>query len=275
MAVKYLPEFCEWKDYCRLVKLNTGINMSYVELGSSEKEPLILIHGFSDSSLGYRGVIKKMQENFHIYAVELRGHGHTDKPEQFAYTISQHAEDVVAFADAMGIDTFYLAGQSLGSMVAQFIAFSHPDRVRKLALISTFTRFDDTPEEIRESAANFEEWARGNIEDKDIWPSLDTFYDPEYPKYAKQLLATWPLRCYKASWWGMELADNTGFLQYIKCPVILMWGTNDDVVSTEHREEIKRLLPDAKVKIIEDKMHEVLQECPFEIAEELNNFFSD
>lgn len=273
MAVKYLPEFYEWKDYCRRVKLNTGINMAYIELGNPEKEPLILIHGFSDSSLGYRGVIKKMQDNFHIYAVDLRGHGHTDKPEQFAYTVQQHAEDIAAFAEAMGIGTFYLAGQSLGSMVAQSVAFSYPHRVRKVALISTFTGFNDTPEEISGFAATFEQWAKGNIDDRDIWPSIDTFYDPEYPKYAKQLLATWPLRCYKAVWWGMELANNKGFLQYIKCPVHLMWGTKDDVVSIELQKEIKHLLPDAKLKILEGRMHEVLQECPFEIAEALNEFF--
>ena len=275
MSVKYLPEFYEWKNYCRLIKLSTGINMSYIELGNPEKEPLILLHGFSDSSLAYRGVIKKMQENFHIYAVDLRGHGYSDKPEQFAYTIQQHAEDVIAFADAIGIDTFYLAGQSMGSITSQAIAFSYPERVRKVALISTFAGFKETPKEIKEFAANFKEWTKSGIDDRDFWPAIDTFYDPEYPKYAKQLLATWPLRCYKAAWWGMELANNTGFLQYIECPVYLMWGTRDNLVSIELQEEVKRLLPDAKLKMLEDRMHEVLQECPFEIAEELNEFFRD
>ena len=275
MTVKYLPEFYEWKDYCKLVKLNTGINMSYIELGDPEKEPLILIHGFSDSSLAYRGVIKKMQDNFHIYAVDLRGHGYTDKPDQFAYTIQQHAEDVIAFADAIDIDTFYLAGQSMGSITSQAIAFSYPRRVRKVALISTFAGFRETPEEIREFAANFKDWTKNGIDDRDFWPAIDTFYDPDYPEYARALLSTWPLRCHKAAWWGMELANNTGFLQYIECPVYLMWGTNDNLVSIELQEEVKRLLPDAKLKMLEGRMHEVLQECPFEIAEELNEFFCD
>ena len=275
MSVKYLPEFYEWKDYYKFVKLSTGINMAYMELGDSKKEPLVLLHGFSDTSMAYRGVIKKMQEKFHIYAVDLRGHGYTDKPEQFAYTIQQHAEDVIAFADAVGINTSYLAGQSMGSIIAQSIAFSYPKRVRKIALISTFARFTETPEEIREFAANFTEWSKNGFNDKDVWPALDTFYDIEYTKYVKRFLLTWPLRCYKAGWWGMELVNNTGFLQYIECPVYLMWGTNDDVVSIELQEEVKKLLPDAKLKMLEGRMHEVLQECPFEIAEELNDFFRD
>ncbi len=273
MSVKYLPELYEWKDYCKLIKLSTGINMSYIELGNPEKDPLILVHGYSDSSMMFRNIIPKMQDNFHIYAVDLRGHGYSDKPEQFAYTIQQYAEDVIAFADAVGIDTFYLAGHSMGSMTSQSIAFSYPKRVRKVALLSTFAGFKATPEEIREYVATFEDWAKNGIDERDFWPALDTFYDPEYPKYAKRLYATWPLRCYKAAWWGMELADNSGFLQYIECPVYLMWGTEDNLISAELQDEVKRLLPDAKLKMLEGRTHEILQECPIEIAEELNEFF--
>ena len=71
----------------------------------------------------------------------------------------------------------------------------------------------------------------------------------------------------------MELSDNRNYLQYIEAPTIIFWGTEDEVVSPSMKRETMGLLPDAKIVTYEGSSHNLSQEIPDEIAEEIKAFF--
>ena len=77
-ATMMLPTHETWHDYTKSVQLPTGIRMSYMECGTPGKKTLLLIHGHSDSSRIWRQLISLVEEDFHIYAVDLRGFGQSD-----------------------------------------------------------------------------------------------------------------------------------------------------------------------------------------------------
>lgn len=269
-----VPGSAEWVDNYKFIELNTGIRMAYMEFGDTEKPPLIMVHGFSDTARLGRLTAIKLAEDYHIYAVDLRGHGLSDKPKRFAYTILQHAEDITDFIDQMGIDRFYLVGQSMGGMISQIIAFTIPDRVIKLALVSTGARFHHSPEELRELNETFSEYSSKTpaledwyseakyIEDKD-------FYKPHYAELKK-----WPEYCWKAAWWGMELQDNTPFLQYITAPTIAFWGTADPIFTEKYQKEVQKLLPIAKYIFFEEQEHDLMSLVPDELGRYIKAFFA-
>ena len=203
----------------------------------------------------------------------MRGHGISSKPNQYAYTIMQMRDDVADFLEQMGIDSCYMVGESMGSMVTQAVAFTSPERVKKIALISTFASLSDTPEGLDKTLKEYEEWTKGDIDLEEFVPNYRDYKEQDFFPVALEIMNNWPLYCWLAGWRGMELSDNRNFLQYIKAPTIIFWGTEDEVVSPSMKREVMGLLPDAEIVICENRSHNLSQEIPDEVAEKIKIFF--
>jgi pimeloyl-ACP methyl ester carboxylesterase len=119
-------------------RLATGVRLGYAEQGHAGSPPVILLHGYSDSWYSYSRVIPALAGSHHVYALDLRGHGESDRPAG-GYTMRDMASDVVAFMDSNRIDAATIAGHSMGSFVAQQVAILVPHRVTQLVLIGSAT----------------------------------------------------------------------------------------------------------------------------------------
>ena len=107
------------------------IDHYYVEKGKGT--PIILLHGNGESSDYFRGQIDEFSGQYHVYALDTRGHGRTprgDKP----FTIRQFADDLLGFMDRHQIGKAHLLGFSDGGNTAMVFAIRHPDRVDRLIL---------------------------------------------------------------------------------------------------------------------------------------------
>src|SRR4051812_2352096 len=111
--------------------LVNGIRLNVRRAGPSDGPLLILLHGFPESSLAWRKVMRPLGERgFQVVAPDMRGYGDSDAPEGVdAYVINRLVDDVVGLADALGAPTFVLAGHDWGGIVAWAVAARHPDRV--------------------------------------------------------------------------------------------------------------------------------------------------
>jgi non-heme chloroperoxidase len=116
------------------IQLSTGIKMHYAEQGEARGEPIILLHGYSDSWFSFSRVLTPLSREARVYALDLRGHGKTDKPTS-GYQMRDLAADVIAFMDAKGIVRATVVGHSMGSLVAQQVALAVPKRVSHLVLV--------------------------------------------------------------------------------------------------------------------------------------------
>ena len=107
------------------------IDHYYVEKGKGT--PIILLHGNGESSDYFRGQIDEFSGQYHVYALDTRGHGRTprgDKP----FTIRQFADDLLGFMERHQIGKAHLLGFSDGGNTAMVFAIRHPDRVDRLIL---------------------------------------------------------------------------------------------------------------------------------------------
>jgi pimeloyl-ACP methyl ester carboxylesterase len=118
------------------VRLATGITMHYAEQGDARATPLILLHGYSDSWFSFSRVLAPLARDARVFALDLRGHGKTDKPKS-GYLMRDLAADVLAFMDAKGIVRATVVGHSMGGLVAQQVALAAPKRVSHLVLVAT------------------------------------------------------------------------------------------------------------------------------------------
>ena len=130
-----VPSQDEWTDRKQSVTLESGLALSYVEMGPAEGQPILLLHGYTDNSRSWSLLAPHLGQR-RLIALDLRGHGASDAPA-CCYGVDMLAHDVNGFMDALEIETADVVGHSLGSMAAATLAAFHPDKVDELVLIST------------------------------------------------------------------------------------------------------------------------------------------
>ncbi len=118
----------------RVVDVN-GIKMYYLVAGQGS--PIVLLHGFAETSHMWRPLIAELAKNHEVIAPDLRGFGSTSAPEG-GYTKKEMAQDVHALVKSLGYSKIRLAGHDIGLMVAYAYAAQYPDEVERLVLMEAF-----------------------------------------------------------------------------------------------------------------------------------------
>jgi len=107
----------------------------FVRSAGDSGPALLLVHALGGSGAHWRPQLAALSGTCRVFAIDLRGHGRSDAPTGAAYDIAAHAADLLAVADALGLDRFALAGHSFGAWVALEVAAANPQRVTALALV--------------------------------------------------------------------------------------------------------------------------------------------
>ena len=273
---KTIPDNKQWLKKTERAALSNGITMSYMETGDEQKPILILIHGISDSCRNYRTIMQELSDDYHIYAVDLRGFGQTDKSEPYCFTAFQFAQDVRLLMDALGIKAAYVCGHSMGSMVAQTLAFAFPDCVLGVVLISSFAHMHETPEDVRKIGEEFGGMDIQSMSDEELTeafqPDAKLLYDPTFLQGYLETLRGITGQIMRAAWYAMSINDNRNFLQFIQAPVMILWGTEDEIFTKAYQDELMEYLPDAKFVVYEGIGHDIITQDPIRCAADIRAF---
>ena len=103
----------------------------YIEKGQGF--PLILLHGNGEDCDYFRGQIDEFSKQYHVYAIDTRGHGRTPRGDM-PFTIRQFADDLLEFMDEHQIEKAHLLGFSDGGNIAMVFALQNPGRIDRLIL---------------------------------------------------------------------------------------------------------------------------------------------
>lgn len=111
-----------------------GVKIHYLDVPGGQP-PIVLLHGLSANANSFCGLIAAgLSPTFRVIAPDLRGRGRTDKPAT-GYTMADHARDVLALLDSLGLKRVVLGGHSFGAYLAIYIAAKFAERVEKLIVI--------------------------------------------------------------------------------------------------------------------------------------------
>jgi pimeloyl-ACP methyl ester carboxylesterase len=203
--------------------------------------PVVLLHGFPDSSHVWRNQIPALVDaGFLVVAPDLRGHGDSDKPQEVeAYHLTTIANDVVAILDHLGLERAHVVGHDFGAALAWVVAGLHPERVDRLVVMSVghpntlvertveqrekswymlWFQFEGLAEELvpRDDWKLMREWTRGN---GDLDRYLHDLADPRALRAG--------LNWYRANTRPERELEHRPFPK-VAASTLALWSTGDD-----------------------------------------------
>src|SRR6516165_8087236 len=185
-----------------------GLKMYYEVHGSGE--PVVLLHGaFMTITNNWTDWIGELSKTRKVIAVEMQGHGRTADIDR-EFSSENLADDVAALLDYLKIPSADLIGYSMGGGVAMQCAIRHPDKVRKVVVISSTFRRD------------------GMV--KDALDSIPKLTADDFPNFVKRIIAT----ASKGDDFGADKLKAT------TAPMFFIHGDADGV-RLEHIAEMYRL----------------------------------
>ena len=265
------------RDFARIrfdsVPLATGVRINFAERGDPNGEPVIMLHGYSDSWQSFSLVMPLFPTRFRLFALDQRGHGSSARPDG-GYRMKDLAADVLAFMDARGIGRATLIGHSMGSLVAQQVALSAPERVQKLVLIGSgtatnhlqgFAELRAAVTELRDpvSIAFIREFQYSTIALPVSREHMDAVI------VASQRL---PARVWHAAMAGMWEVTPATELDGRGIPTLIVQGDRDSVFPLPELARLRELLPRARVAVYEGVGHTPHWEMPDRFTRDVTTF---
>src|ERR671915_1659727 len=260
--------------------LTTGPTLHYAQQGHRSGEPIIFLHGYSDSWFSFSRVLPLLSSEYHAFALTQRGHGDSDKP-QCCYTPEDFAADVDAFMDAVRIEEATLVGASTGALFAQRVALSYPHRVSRLVLVGAQTPANEANEVVlglQEEVRALEdpvppEFVRAFQEGTIHQPVPQEFLDTVVSESLKL-----PARVWRDYLEGAVLSIDQDYvleLREIDVPTLILWGEQDPLFPREEQERLAAAIPGASLKVYPETGHAVHWDRPEWVVRDLEAFMKD
>ena len=244
--------------------------------GAGEGEPVLLVHGNPSWAFMYRAQMRDLAAaGYRVIAPDHLGFGLSDKPPDWTYRPDQHAANLGALVDHLGLEDVHLVVHDWGGPIGLGWALEHPEKVKSLTILNTWMwRLDGEAEARRFSGTLSSLPAQFLIRRADAFVRVLmplAFYDKsKFRAVASQYrgpftgaadregVAMFPRSLMLASEWlgGLwerraEIADK---------PTLFVWALKDPVFRKKALERWKELFPDARYVLVPKIGHYVAEE---------------
>jgi len=260
-----------------------GLVFDVREEGPVAGAPVVLLHGFPETSASWRDVMPKLAAaGYHVLAPDQRGYSPRARPSsRRAYRRPELVADVLALADQMDVDRFHLVGHDWGAAVAWGVAMEHPHRLRSLtslsiphpaafrraaftsrqALRSWYMAFFQLPA-LPEAMLSTRNWIafRQNLLHSGLSPSFADVY-VEHVRQPGALTAA--IHWYRGV---RPIADARPVL--VSVPTLLIWGSKDAYVDERGVELTERYVRGPyRLEILQNANHWLPEEASARVVE--------
>jgi esterase len=270
-------------------RLVNGLSLHYLDWGGDPAKPaMVLIHGARVNAHAWDFFSLEMRQDFHIYAIDLPGHGDSEWPADGDYSRSRLAADVSGLLDQLGLESMVLIGHSLGGAVATLVASNAPGRIRALGLVDSTLLAPTGPNPMA-----------ALVEGPDTFPTLEAFaqhaarFNPRREPDRLVLSLRWNTRqLADGSWtWKYDRALRQGrsgrpsgprvddfqtlwtALGELRVPVLFVRAAENSHLTDTAAERL-RTLPHVHLVVVPDSAHNVMGDNPHIFKREVTDFLT-
>jgi pimeloyl-ACP methyl ester carboxylesterase len=291
----------------RRISLSTGVTLNVCVGGNPNGEPILFLHGFPESHRTWRHQLEALAAEYFVVAPDQRGFAASDKPEGVEnYETGRIVEDVLALADALGIDHFTLAGHDWGGAVAWSAALGHPFRIKRLIIANAphpfvFQKslYDDADQR---AASQYIRTFRNPLLETGIKAmGYGTFFDKVMGSHAdmskmpneerQRYIDDWSqpgamtamLNWYRAAKIEVpEVGEDAKAPLWthapfpkLRTPTLVIWGLKDDALLPVQLEGLGGYVHDLRVVTSAEAGHFVTWEAPEFVTEAIRDFMGE
>lgn len=253
-----------------------GIRISFIDESPSpdwEGVPIVFIHGLSGDISDWEANIPYFKEKRRVLALDLPGHGKSEKRNNIPYGRALFTEVVSEFLKARGVESAIVVGNSMGGMTSASLALAHPDQVRIL-ILSDPAGIPFYPYIVRKSSKLLTPgivhhfWANPKTMER---TGGNAFAHPEnYPRRRIEediaLISQPDARLYSyavaRSLQNAAKQDMRRELRNIKCPTLIIWGEKDSIIPVKYANQWHKAIAGSELVIIPDSGHIPMLETP-------------
>lgn len=267
-----------------------GLRFHYQEWGDTRtKHALVLLHGFGETADAWEDSAIDLAREYRVIAIDQRGYGRSQRANDHDYSRASQVEDLAAIVEGLGLRSVTLVGHGMGGANALCYAAEHPDTVTALVVIEAapevlrtgvetmrrvitsgdrFTTLDEVSEVFRRhypyaSSEQLDRRARSAVA-----PSEDGSYawafDPAFRD------AT--IRPPEPDPGQRRLANLWECVEHVQCPVMIVSGSETDMVTPEAIQRLHRRILGSRRSLIEEAGHAVPTDQPAALAQHIREF---
>lgn len=253
---------------------------TYADNGKTDKPVLLMVHGFTADKDNWARMALFLKNDYHLIALDLLGHGQSPRDINADYKISSQVQRVKDFADALGLEKFHMAGNSMGGYITAMYAAKHPEQILSAILFDNAGVAQPTPSDMLVALENKQAHPLiiRSSEDVDKFFNF-VFADVPFMTgsikqyYAEQSIPLAPL--YEkifADFHEIPEEQLEPLLPTIKAPVQIIWGREDRVLDVSSIETMRPLLKNLQIIIMDDVGHLPMLESPSQSAQLVHQF---
>jgi len=258
----------------RMVPL-AGVSTRFVVAGEANRAGgvVALVHGASGHLESFAYNIAALAEQQMVVAYDLPWHGLGSVPDRL-YEIGDYVDHLFALLDFLDVDECSLVGHSLGAAIVARAVLRTSERVRRVVLIGAAgAEGDEYP-----GPGNMAEHLAPGPTAENIGRRLQLAMAPG-TEVSEELLACrlatyawgdWPTRVRAFTYhrvhdvWARNMISVEAWGR-IACPALLVWGSEDRVISVDNGHKLVRWMPDARLELVDGAGHNPQHESPDEV----------
>ena len=253
----------------------SGIRLRLLDFGG-EGPPILILHGLAGRASEWSEVASALSRSHRVVALDLRGHGGSDKPEDLARR--SFATDVVGVVEMLDLGPVCLLGQSFGGDIALMVAASRPDLLSGLVVIEAAPDLDEETRAV--IAAWFHSWPvtfqsmdqarsffiEAELQHLDLWldglSPTDSGFEPDFrPTDMASILER-------------EKEDFWHLLPDIKAPTLLITGERG-LVAPSDVDRMLQTVPQARHELMQRAGHNVHLDDPTACSDLIEGFLDE
>jgi pimeloyl-ACP methyl ester carboxylesterase len=266
------------------VTTDDGVDLAVEVAGTGPG--LVLAHGFGGAKEDFADHVPVLARDHTVVVFDHRGHGASDKPsDPGMYSLERLTADVLAVADATGLESFRLLGHSMGGMVARKVVIARPERIDALIMMDTCAGPIPGYDASLMDAAAEVALTRGKHALKELLDMAAVLETPAYqrallerPGYQEYIDRKW-VDLSEVMWGSLARAlafqsdDHAALAAALRAPCLIIAGV-EDTTFVEASRRMKEALPAAELVIVPVAGHSPQFENPQAWIHAVTNFLA-
>ena len=263
-----------------------GMKFHYLEWGDASKPLIVMLHGGSQQAHSWDLVSLPLSENYHILALDQRGHGDSAWASDGDYSTEGHQTDIDAFVSDLGLNGFHLIGHSMGGRNSYVWASRNSEKLSSLTIVDTgpeaqhrgrnrIQNFRELPDELdsfEDFASRVQEYT-GRTREQTLGALKYSIREREDGKWTwkyDKLLRTpghqTPQPSTEQLWEAVAK---------INCPTLVVRGGDSDIFANETMEKMSEVIPNCSTVTVPNAGHLVAGDNPTDFLAAVSNFYKE